>query len=136
MAVTANQKITARNQRSRVGVPVASSKHIYQGTMAFIASGYLTDVSGATGTNQLAGIVIDEKDNSSGSNGDLTAEVYEEGSFLLTGSGFAQSDVGSKVYASDNYTITKTSTNNSPVGRIDEFVSSTQVMVQIDKQQM
>ncbi len=59
-------------------------------------------------------------------------EVKRRGQFLLTGSGFAITDKGANVYASDNFTITKTSTNNVLVGTIADYVSSTQVWVEID----
>lgn len=134
MAVTANQVI----QRQKPGVrsaPVAGSTTLYEGTLAFInSSGYLDDDT-ANGANSFFGIVYAKKDNSSGSNGDLTAECYTDGSFLLTGSGFAQTDVGKLAYATDNYTITASPTaNNVPIGRITQYVSATKVWVAIGRE--
>lgn len=131
MSVAANQLIKGQYPSHRGNFPVAASKHIYQGVLAFLASGYLTDVI-ASGANNFAGIVVREVDNSAGSNGDLRAEVYTDGVFYLTGSGFTQASVGSLAYASDNYTVTATSTNNTKIGRIAEYVSSTIVGVKLD----
>ena len=131
MAVTANQLIV-KSECDRRGFPVAASTYLYQGTLGFLnSSGYIDDDT-ATGVNTFAGIVISAVDNSSGSNGDLNAEVWREGSYLLTGSGFSQATVGQRIYASDNYTISATNSASSVyIGVCDKYVSSTQVYVDI-----
>jgi len=132
MAVTANQ-LTVRADGYKVGYPVAASTTLYQGTLAFAnSSGYLDDDT-ATGVNSFAGINIDYVDNSSGSNGDLSADVWKKGEFLLTGSGFAQTSVGLRVYATDNYTITTTNSSSAVyIGICTGYVSSTKIYVSID----
>ena len=130
MAVSANQLIS-RQAGEKIRYPVAASTHIYQGTLVFEAGGYADDDT-ATGANPFVGVAIAEADNSSGANGAVDVEVWAEGVFELVGSGFAQTDVGSLVYASDNYTVTTTSTSNSIIGRIVEFVSATKVRVKIE----
>ena len=131
MAVTANQVIEKREGRR--SYPVAASVHIYEGTLVFLtAAGYATDVT-ATGVNGFVGVAVAEQDNSSGSAGDLTVEVWPEGEFVLTGTGFAQADVGSKVYAEDNYTVgVSISTASVPIGMVTEYISSTKIRVDID----
>lgn len=132
MAATANQTIKAQEPRSRRGMPVAASTKLYQGTLAFInAAGYADDDTNS-GANVLAGVVAEEADNGSGGNGDKNVEVYQRGMFYLPGSGFSQGDVGSLVYASDNFTVTTTATSNTLVGRIKEFVSATLVGVELE----
>ena len=132
MAVTANQ-VTPKREGDRRSYPVAASVHIYEGTLVFLtAAGYATDVT-ATGVNGFLGVAVGEADNSSGSAGDITVEVWSEGEFTLTGSGFAQADVGSKVYAEDNYTVgVSISSASVPIGMVTEFISSTQIRVDID----
>jgi predicted RecA/RadA family phage recombinase len=106
---------------------------IYRGAMVvYNTAGYLAPASTSAGVI-FAGIALEKVDNSGGSAGDLNCKYVKEGIFLLTGSGLAQSDVGEQVYASDDQTITKTSTNNAPVGKIVEYVSSTQVWVKLDR---
>lgn len=131
MAVTANQLIT-RAVGDRRSIPVAASTRIYEGTLVFInAAGYADDDT-ATGVNAFAGVAVKEADNSSGSAGDISVEVYTEGDFLLTGSSFAQTDVGMPIYADDNYAITKTlGATSVRIGRAVKYVSATQHYVSI-----
>jgi len=131
MAVTANQ-LTKRQEGCRVSYPAAAA-NLYEGSLAFINSaGYLDDDT-ATGANAFAGIVVAQCDNSGGSAGDLNAEVYAEGVFELTGTGFAQTSVGRAAFATDNYTITAApSASGVYVGRIVGYVSSTKVLVSIE----
>jgi hypothetical protein len=130
MAVTANQIIQKREGRR--SYPVAGSVHIYEGTMVFLTTGgYATDAT-ASGVNGFVGIAVGEVNNT-GSDGDAVVEVWPDGEFVLTGSGFAQSDVGSTVYAEDNYTIgVSISTASVPIGMVTEFISATQLRVHID----
>lgn len=133
MAVTANQLIN-RQDGDKIGIPVAASTRIYQGTLVFTTpgAGYADDDT-ASGVNAFAGVAIEEKDNSSGSAGDLDIDVWKCGTFELVGSGFSQDDVGAQVYANDNYTIVTTRTAASVyVGVVEEFVSATKLMVRID----
>lgn len=130
MAVTA-----AQTPRTKSGDcsdhPVLASAVMYGGTLGFLEGGYANSDTD-TGNNKFAGIVRDTVDNSSGGNGAKSCEFKRKGLFLLTGSGFAIGDVGVAVYASDNFTITKTSTNNVQIGKIAKFVSATEVWVDID----
>lgn len=129
MAVTANQLIT-KQEGCKQGHPVAASTTIYQGTLVYLASGYADDDTNS-GANQFAGIAIEEKDNSSGSAGDLDVDVWQEGVFELVGTGFTQGTVGSDIYGSDNYTVTTTSSSNTYIGRCVGYVSSTKILVKI-----
>lgn len=131
MAVTANQ-IVKFADGDRRSYPVAASTRIYEGTLVFInASGYADDDTG-TGVNGFIGIAVREADNSSGSAGDVWVEVYTEGDFELTGSGFAQTDVGMPIYADDNYAcVLSLGSTSVRIGKIVKYVSSTKHMVSI-----
>jgi len=131
MAVTANQ-ITKRQDGARRSYPVAASTNIYEGTLVFInASGYADDDT-ATGVNGFAGIAVAQADNSSGSAGDKWVEVYTEGDFELTGTGFAQTDVGMPIYADDNYAcVLSLGSTSVRIGKIVRYVSSTKHIVSI-----
>lgn len=133
MAVTANQIISARNPRSRTSAPVLTAIHIYEGTMVFAvaASGYATD-DDAGGANHFLGIAAAECDNSAGASGAKSVELYTEDEFDLVGSGFTQALVGDKIYATDNYTITPTSTTATLIGRCTEFLSTTKLRVKLE----
>lgn len=131
MAVTANQLINAQDPSCRRSYPVAASKTIYGGTIVFAASGYASDDDNG-GSNVFIGIAVDNADNASGSAGDINVDLYSKGAFVLTGSGFSQANVGALCYASDNYTVTTSATSTTKIGRIVEFISSTQVRVEIE----
>ncbi len=111
-------------------------------TMAFVdaTTGLLTNIVD-TGNNKFAGVVKGGdsgdgigQDNTNGSNGDMDAELYHNGKFLLTGSGFTQADVGKKAYATDNYVVGVSASNTTYIGTVKEYVSATQIWVEIDTQ--
>lgn len=131
MAVTENKLITRADGCKGSG-PVAASTTLYGGTLCFINEAGNIDDDTATGQNRLAGVNIEKIDNSTGAAGDLTAEFWQEGEFNLVGSGFALTDVGSDVYATDNYTVTVApSASGIYIGRCVRYVSSTVIGVEI-----
>lgn len=132
MAVTAGQ-IVRRQNECTVHFPVYASTKLYEGTLAFLnATGYAVGTTG-TGSNEFAGLVVAEADNSSGSSGDLKVEVYPEGVFVLTGSGFSQSTVGLPIFASDNYTISTNATSGGVyIGVCAGYISSTKIRVRLE----
>jgi predicted RecA/RadA family phage recombinase len=130
MAVTANQMVTKSNT-TRSKVPVAGSKRIYRGTLVFAASGLATDVI-ADGANKFMGVAVDEADNSAGAASAISVEVEREGRFLLTGASLTQAMVGTRCYATDNYTITNVATETTYIGVFDEFVSATEAWIRLD----
>lgn len=130
MAVTEGQLIKRKDDGVATGL-IASGKILYEGTMVFITTaGYLTDVI-ASGANRFFGIACRTFDNSGGGNGALAAECYTDGIHELVGSGFAQTQAGEDIYASDNYTITTTSSSMSFVGPCEYYVSSTVLGVRL-----
>jgi predicted RecA/RadA family phage recombinase len=131
MAVTANQLSIVQNPHNLQAQPVAASKRLYAGTLVFLASGYATDAI-AAGANKFAGVAAQEVDNSSGAAGDKNIETWRSGRFTLAGSGFTQASVGVPIYASDNYTVTATSTSNTLIGRCVEYISATSIVVDIE----
>lgn len=135
MAVTANQRIKAQSPGRLRSHPVVASKHLYAGTIAYLtAGGYMTDVI-AAGANVFAGIVKAEVDNSAGASGDLTAEVWTQGDFELTGSGLTQADEGDLMYGVDNYAFNATATAQSLIGRLARYISATKGVIAIDPDQ-
>lgn len=129
-AVTAGQLIK-RREGCRGELPIAASTSIYQGTLVFSdVSGYAVGIV-ASGANPFRGVATKDVDNASGAAGDLKAEFWTEGQFVLTGSGFSQASVGLNAYATDNYTVTTSGQAASYIGRIVGYVSATQVLVEI-----
>lgn len=131
-AVTENKLIRHAPETAKGFLPVAASTRLYQGTFAFeTPAGYADDDTGV-GANQFAGVVIAEKDNSAGAAGDLKVELWKEGLFQAEGSGFAQDDVGKDAYAIDNFTVvTAYQAAAVRIGKVEEYISSTKIMVRI-----
>ena len=132
MAVTANQVVLMQDAGDIVQAK-AAAVNLYQNTIAFwdASTGFVTNDDNA-GANPFAGIVYQQCDNSGGSAGDKTVELWTEGVFRLTGSSFTQGTAGDLIYATDNFVITATSTNASRIGRAVNYVSATQMDVMID----
>lgn len=131
MAVTANQLIVRQDGQKR-SYPVAASTRIYQGTLVFVNADGNADDDTATGVNAFAGIAIAEADNSSGSAGDVWVDVWTDGDFELTGTGFALTDNGMPVYADDNYAcVLSLGASSVRIGTIVRNVSSTKAIVAI-----
>lgn len=131
MAVTANQLIKKQDGNKR-SYPVEEATRIYQGTLVYLnAAGYACDVT-ATGVNAFIGIAVAEADNTDGADGDIEVEVYTEGDFELTGTSFAQTDVGMPIYGDDNYaTVVSLGATSVRIGRVVKYVSSTKHIVSI-----
>lgn len=130
-ALTADKEVSEKDGVVRAA-PMAVDK-IYRGALVMHnTAGFLAPCATGAG-NLFAGVAEEQVDNSAGSAGDLECKYKSEGLYLLEGVGFVQGDVGEIVYASDDQTVTKTSLNNPKVGRIEKFVSATQVWVKLEE---
>ena len=114
---------------------LAAATTLYAGVLiCFDTSGNLVNAANTSGFT-FAGIGRQKVDNSTGAAGDKAAEFYKDGEWRLTGTGFAATDVGEKVYAIDNQTVGLKShasvTQFIEVGEITEYVDATHVWVRI-----
>lgn len=131
MAVTANQVIRMKED-CRLGLKIAGSTRLYEGTLVFVnSSGYADDDTGS-GVNKFAGIAASDYDNSGGADGALSCELLADGVFLLTGSGFSQADVGKQAFATDNYTIAVADSASAVrIGVVVGYESATKLWVRL-----
>lgn len=141
MAATA-----ARDAKRKEGLRVsyqlpATGSTVYKGTLTSvrIADGCAYPARSGTSTDIFVG-VAEETKSSNGTGGGsfagaggVSVHVLKTGVYSFIGSGFAQTDVGAQVYASDDQTVTKTATNNQFVGYVEEVISATEVLVRIDR---
>lgn len=129
-ALAANKEVEL--QQGELVAHKMAAVEIFKGALVKVnAAGYLAPCSAEQGA-VFAGIAYEGKDNSAGAAGDLELRVEKEGVALLDGAGFAQTDVGQLVYASDDQTVTKTNANDrQKVGVIVEVVSASQVRVKL-----
>jgi predicted RecA/RadA family phage recombinase len=131
MAVAADQLKVMQDECRSAG-PVAGSTILYANTLVFRNANAELDDDTGSGANTFAGIAVTRTDNSAGAAGDLSAEIFTEGVFQLTGSGFASTSPGKPVYASDNFTLTLTPNASTVlVGIIREYISSSVVTVRL-----
>lgn len=132
MAVTADQ-ITPWSDNELAHAPASAATTFYDGTVCFITEAGLADITTATGQNLFGGLVIRQVDNAAGAASAKAVEFRVAGVGTFPGTGFAQTDVGTPLYATDNYTFTKTpSASAVRVGTITEYISSTKVRATID----
>lgn len=107
---------------------VKASTKIYKGALVAVdSSGYV--VTGVSTAVRIVGVAYETIDNSSGASGDLSIRVWRTGSFQFNASGMAVTNIGAKVYVTDDNTVTLTATSNIQVGVITEFLSATSVRV-------
>lgn len=130
MAVAENQLIS-REDGIVGGGPVIADTVLYIGTLAFVdaTTGFITDVATS---NKFAGIVRDFADNAGGADGDVDVNFFERSSIRLPLSGAVQADVGKKVNATDNYTITLGA--GTYIGTITRVYGDATVLVALDVQ--
>lgn len=127
-ALSANAAITSRGAGLLIPYKVKGSSHIYRGSLVGLSSGYARALVAG---DPFAGVAYEEVNNT-GADGAAEVQVITSGEFELTGSGFSQATVGSVIYASDDGTVTTTSTSNSKIGRCTRYISATKIAVLID----
>jgi len=130
--LTANKEV--EEQHPRLMSMAMAGEKIFKGALCNInAAGFIAKSVAEAGA-VFAGVAYEQVDNSAGSAGDLEIKILRHGVFKLSGAGFAQTDVGQSVYASDDQTISKTQgTNEVAVGKIVKFISAAVVYVEINK---
>ncbi len=102
--------------------PVVASDIIYEGAaVGDNGSGYARPLVAG---DPFLGFNRARADNSSGSAGDINADLNEAGKIQLAISGLAITDVGKDVYASDDATFTLTSSSNSRIGYVLRWIES------------
>ena len=111
-----------------------ASTTLYKETLisARVADGYAYSSRSGTATDIFLGVAMETKTNGAVAGATLL-KVWKEGIFVFNASGLAQTDIGAAVYASDNDTVTKTSTNNQLVGYITEVLSASLCRVRINR---
>ena len=104
---------------------------LYRGGLAVDSSGYAV-AAADTASAKFLGVIYEKVDNSAGSAGDKNVRIWRKGIFKFAATGMAITDIGKRVYVSDDQTVTLVP-GNVWCGTIVEFESSTAVFVQIDQ---
>ena len=115
------------------GLDGGATQQIYKGVMVCLdTTGYA--VEGATTAGyKFAGVSTEQKyTTATSADGTHSIKVARKGIFSFVGASLARTDIGRPVWLTDDQTISLTKTNVGPVGVIVAFVSSTEVLVEIN----
>jgi hypothetical protein len=132
MAALTSDRNTKTRDGFKFGFPVAASTVIYVGALVGInSSGYAVPMSLST-TLAIAGVCEAQANNAAGAAGAINVEV-RKGHYLfnVTGTAITLANLNANVYASDDNTVTLTSTGASLVGTVSDVDSSGKVWVKI-----
>ncbi len=102
--------------------PVLASTKIYEGAAVGLSSGY---ARGLVDGDRFVGFAIEQADNSAVAvNGAIDVKVRTKGKMLVTLASVAVTDVGSKVYVSDDGTFSLTASPGELVGHVYRYVTT------------
>ena len=115
--------------------PVIASDIIYEG--AFVGengSGFARPLVAA---DPFMGVAVRKADNSSGAAGDINVQVKTKGRIIMPVAGATSETANDRplCYASDDDTLTLTSTSNTAVGTVQKWISGTTCVVEFDAKQ-
>lgn len=131
-ALTADYE-AERQDGEIVDVPVLASATIYKGALVVDkGTGYASAGDDGSGYAFL-GVAVEAATGGS-ADGTHTVRVYKTGSYKYTMAGGAsQTNLGIRVYVSDDQTVGSSSTNSIGCGYVAKYVDSTYVKVRIDR---
>lgn len=134
-----SRKYTAGSKDTRAELPVAAATTIFMGSAVGLSSGYARQLVAADTfcgfADAKAANVVDANrpgligfpSIALGSAGGLTVETRAEGEIVIPLASLVGNagvtDVGSSVYMSDGNTFTLTSTSNSLIGTVKEYLN-------------
>lgn len=119
MALSANRELKFYTSQELVDIPVDDNVNIYKGAFVGVnaSTGYGRPLVAA---DDFLGVAYQQADNTASGHtaGGINVRLHQSIDIVHTLSGAAATDIGSAVYASDDGTLTLTSSGNSRVGRI------------------
>jgi hypothetical protein len=131
MALSANTPVAEFTGRTE-GSPVYTLVNCYEGGMLGDISGYVRPL---TAGDRFRGHALEQRNNTSGSSGDLNiqhlAGIYR---LQVTLASVAITDVGRDVYASDDATLTLVANGMSWVGKVVRYVTTNTAVVEFNTQ--
>ncbi len=117
MALTADREVEFFATQELIDVPVDDDVVIFKGALVGLnaSTGYARPLVAA---DTFVGVAYRQADNTIAGHaaGGIAARLHQVVDIVHTLSGVTQSDVGSVVYASDDGTLTLTSSGNSAIG--------------------
>ena len=129
----ANQT-AARDPRRQEGNILAykeAAVNVFAGALVSKNAAGFAKPSSDTASELFLGVADKTSLNATGAAGAKLVRVWKHGVFTFATTGAVQADIGTQVFASDDQTVLKTTTNSVAVGRIVEVLSATSVRVRI-----
>lgn len=133
MANLTQSRPDQRQEGDLIDVTLAASTKVFAGSnVNYNASGLAKKASDTTG-EAFAGVAMETKDSAGSKDSDKYVRVWRKGVFSMNCASATQAWVGQDVYAVDDnlVALTATTTNDVKVGRVVQFVSATEVRVEI-----
>ena len=121
---------TPRREGIVMDYGVSASSTVLKGTLVQLADGYAESMTKAASL-KFAGVAYEQIKNSTATDGAVRVKVYKKGIFEFIMASAAVTDVGTEVYALDNQTVTKTSTDATKVGKIMSVENTNKVFIEI-----
>jgi len=119
MALSANRDVNFYTSQELIEIPVDDNVNIYKGALVGLnsATGYARPLVAA---DAFLGVAYAQADNtiSGHTAGGISVKLHQNVDVVHSLSGVAVTDTGAQAYASDDTTLTLTSSGNSRVGRI------------------
>lgn len=111
--------------------PVLTNTNIYEASaVSSTTAGYARPLLASNTTDKFLGFCAEETLNNPGASGAKNVKVLKRGTVPLAVNGVTlASNVGTKVYASDDNTFTTTSTNNVLIGVVRRVIANGRAMV-------
>jgi predicted RecA/RadA family phage recombinase len=133
MSALTRDRATPYREGIEVDYPVATNTKIYAGSLVCVnAAGYVVPAADISGY-QLAGVAMEQVDNSAGSDGGESVKLRRAGVFEFDAASITQAMVGTDMFANDDHTFDDTTgaTNHVKVGRLIKYVSATKGWIDI-----
>jgi len=131
-ALSADKDVLSKGAGLKLSFPLEADAVIYKGSIVILnADGYAEPASALASNVGLAGVAVHGADNTGGSNGDVSVEVFTRGVFLFAKASAAQTDVGLELYAGDDATAVAEAANLAKLGQVKGVVGTTQAWIDI-----
>jgi len=133
MAALTKDRATPYREGIEVEYPVAAAVKIYAGSLVCAnASGFAAPAADTSGL-RLAGVALEQVDNSGGANGAKNVRLRRQGVFEFEAASITQAMVGDPMYAVDDHTFDDAAgpTNDIKVGVLVKYGSATKGWIDI-----
>src|SRR4030042_3477389 len=133
MAALTRDRATPYREGIEVEYLVAANTKIYAGSLVCVnAAGYAAPAADTSGY-QLAGVALEQVDNSDGSDGGKNVRVRRAGVFEFDAVSISQNMVGTSMYAADDHTFDDAAgpTHHIKGGLVSKYVSATKGWIDI-----